>query len=60
MLTDYLPHGRTEYLQATLATVELLHRAATAAATHANTLDADFDASRYAGFLQASRSARGH
>jgi len=59
LLADFLPHGRTEYLQATLATAELLlHRATTAAATHAKTLGTDFDAGRYAGFLQAFRAAR--
>jgi|GEM_PF-2247708 len=59
LLADFLPHGRYEYTRATLATAELLlHRAATAAATHAPALGSDFDASRYAGFLQAFRAAR--
>lgn len=59
LLADFLPHGRSEYAQATLLTAELLlSRAATAAATHAKTLGADFDASRYTGFLQAFRAAR--
>lgn len=58
LLADFVPHGRTEYLQATLATAELLLHRATAAATHANTLGADFDASRYAGFLDTFRAAR--
>jgi hypothetical protein len=59
VLSDLLPHGRSEYAKANLATAELLlHRAAAAAATHAKTLGADFDASRYAGFLQAFQAAR--
>ena len=59
ILTDFLPHGRTEYADASLLTAELLlARAATAATTHATVLGADFDASRYTGFLQAFLAGR--
>jgi hypothetical protein len=59
ILTDFLPHGRTEYTNASLLTAELLlARAATAAATHAKTLGEEFDASRYAGFHQAFLDGR--
>ena len=59
LLADFLPHGRSEYASASLLTAELLlHRAATAATTHAKTLGTDFDAARYTGFLQAFLAAR--
>ena len=55
----FFPNGRSEYTNATLLTAELLlTRAATAAATHAKTLGADFDPAPYAGFLQAFRDGR--
>jgi hypothetical protein len=55
----FFPNGRKEYAQATLLTAELLlERAATAAATHAKALGADFDASLYAGFRAAFRAGR--
>jgi len=59
ILADFLPHGRSEYAQASLLTAELLlSRAANAATTHATVLGADFDATRYTGFLQAFREGR--
>ena len=49
----FFPNGRREYANASLLTAELLlSRAATAAATHAKTLGADFDPAPYAGFLK--------
>lgn len=64
ILADFLPHGRSEYANATLLNAELLlSRAATAATTHAKTLGEDFDASRYTGFLTAflkGRKGTGH
>jgi hypothetical protein len=57
--TDFLPNGRREYGRATLLTAELLlSRLATAAATHAPVLGTDFDAPRYAGYLQAFLAGR--
>ena len=56
---DFFPNGRQEDAQATLLTAELLlKRAATAAATHATVLGADFEASRYAGFRDAFLAGR--
>jgi hypothetical protein len=55
----FFPNGRSEYTQATLLTAELLlSRAATAAATHAATLGADFDPAPYATFRDAFVAAR--
>jgi len=59
LLTAFFPNGRQEYGKASLLTADvLLERAGTAAATHAKTLGADFDASRYAGFYAAFKAAR--
>ena len=57
--TAFFPNKRTEYSDATLLTADkLLARASTAATTHAKTLGADFDASRYTGFYAAFKDAR--
>ena len=56
---DFFPNGRQEYGRATLLTAELLlSRLATAAATHATVLGTDFDATLYAGYLQAFLDGR--
>lgn len=55
----FFPNGRKEYSDVSLLDADkLLERAATAAATYAKALGADFDASRYAGFYAAFKAAR--
>ena len=55
----FFPNGRTEYSKASLLTADLLfQRAATAAATHATALGADFEPALYAGFYTAFKAGR--